>query len=104
MAPTKLKAAILIISDTAFNDPSTDRSGDILCDVIKTEGGEQWSPSEREIVPDDILEIQHAVTRFCDREEYVNVLVTTGGTGFAVKDRTPEAVSPLIHRHAPGLM
>ena len=100
----KLKATILIISDTAFQDPSTDKTGDILSDVFANEGNGQWTVDNRKIVPDDILAIQKAVTLSCDGEDYVNLLITTGGTGFAVKDCTPEAINPLINRHAPGLV
>lgn len=99
-----LRAAILIISDTAFQDPSNDKTGDILSGVFKTEGGGQWVVIHREIIPDDALAIQRAVTRYTDGEDYVNFLITTGGTGFAVKDFTPEAVRSLIHRDAPGLV
>lgn len=104
MDKPKLKATILIISDTAFQDPSTDRAGDILSDIFANEGNAQWTVDNRKIVPDDILTIQKAVSLSCDGEDYVNLLITTGGTGFAVKDNTPEAITPLIHRHAPGLV
>lgn len=104
MDEPKLKAAILIISDTAYQEPFTDKAGDILANVFETEGGGQWIPKHREIVPDDVLAIQRVVTKYCDGENFVNFLVTTGGTGFAVKDNTPEAIAPLIHRHAPGLV
>ena len=104
MDKPKLTAAILIISDTAFQDPATDKAGDILSDVFAHEGNGQWTVNDRKIVPDDILAIQQAVSLFCDRDDHVNLLITTGGTGFAVKDNTPEAINPLIHRHAPGLV
>jgi len=104
MDKSKLKATVLIISDTAYQEPSTDKTGDILANVFETEGGGQWTASHREIVPDDVLAIQRAVTKYCDGEDFVNFLVTTGGTGFAVKDNTPEAITPLIHRYAPGLV
>ena len=105
MEKPKLRAAILIISDTAFQDPSTDKAGDTLSDVFADEGNGQWTVNDdRTIVPDDILTIQKAVSLFCDGGDYVNLLITTGGTGFAVKDNTPEAISQLIHRHAPGLV
>ena len=100
----QLKAAILIISDTAFLNPSTDAAGDYLSDVIKAEGRGQWAAADREIIPDDILAIQRATSKYSDREDYANLLITTGGTGFAQKDHTPEAIAPLIHRHAPGLV
>ena len=100
----KLKAAVLVISETAFQDPSTDKAGDILSNVFENEGGGHWVANERLIVSDDVLAIQRAVIEYADGEDFINLLVTTGGTGFAVKDNTPEAINPLIHRHAPGLV
>lgn len=100
----KLRATILIVSDTAFKDPSTDKAGETLSAVIVNEGNGQWTLDDQKIIPDDVLTIQKAVSLSCDRENSVNLLITTGGTGFAVKDNTPEAISPLIHRHAPGLV
>lgn len=104
MTKPRLQAAVLIISDTASQDPSTDKAGAVLGDLIAIEGNDQWDITKHDIVPDDISAIQRAVIRFCDGEDYVNFLITTGGTGFSAKDRTPEAVAPLIHRHAPGLV
>lgn len=101
---TRLKAAILIISDTAYQNPSTDKAGDILSNVFETEGGGQWAVNHQEIVPDEVLAIQRAVVKYCDVEDHANLLITTGGTGFAVKDNTPEAIKPLLHRDAPGLV
>ncbi|KAG8527517.1 uncharacterized protein KY384_007669 [Bacidia gigantensis] len=104
MEKLALKAAILIISDTAFQDPSTDKSAQILTDAFSKEGGDQWSISDRTIVPDDVIAVQREICRLSDGDDAVNLLITTGGTGFAVKDNTPEAVHPLLHRHAPGLV
>ncbi|KAL8735086.1 MAG: hypothetical protein Q9181_002924 [Wetmoreana brouardii] len=104
MSNGKLTAAILIISDTAFQEPSTDKAGELLSNVFTEEGGDQWIVNEQQIVPDDVLTIQRQVTRWCDGEDYLNLIVTTGGTGFTGKDNTPEAISPLIHKHAPGLV
>lgn len=104
MADIKLKAAVLIISDTAFQDPSTDRSGDILVDAFAEEGGDQWVLDRDTIVPDNVPLIQKEISRLCDAENSVNLLITTGGTGFSAKDQTPEAVAPLLHRQAPGLV
>jgi len=105
MASFELKAAILIVSDTAFKDPSTDRAGSILEDVFTTEASESWSVKYSLIVPDSIKAIQDYVIQFCDnKDDFMNLVVTTGGTGFATKDYTPEAVKPLIDREAPGLV
>lgn len=100
----KLKAIILVVSDTAAQDPSSDRSGKILGDVFAEDGGEQWIVQKTAIIPDDVLSIQREIQATIDNEGAINLLVTTGGTGFATKDHTPEAVTPLIHRHAPGLV
>jgi Probable molybdopterin binding domain len=87
----RLKPAILIISETAFRDPTTDKAGDILRDTIASEGGNKWSEPLIEIVPDDATRIELAVRRWTDEEkDQVNLIITTGGTGFATKDITPE--------------
>ena len=104
MADIKLKAAVLIISDTAFQDSSTDRSWDIIVDAFAEEGGNQWVVDPGTIVPDNVPLIQREILKVCDGENSVNLLITTGGTGFSVKDQTPEAVAPLLHRQAPGLV
>ncbi|KAF2801621.1 gephyrin [Mytilinidion resinicola] len=96
--------AILIISETASQDPSTDKCTPILEQVFETLGKDQWEVSVKEIVPDSVLDIQRFIQRWTDKEDYVNLIITSGGTGFALKDHTPEAVTPLIHRHATGLV
>ncbi|GES60189.1 molybdenum cofactor biosynthesis protein Gephyrin [Aspergillus terreus] len=104
MADNTLKAAILVVSDTASQDPSTDRVSETLTTVFSTEGPGTWQQPVTKIVPDNVLDIQRAICDWTDGPNRVNLIVVSGGTGFAVKDNTPEAVSPLIHRHAPGLV
>lgn len=89
-SPSQLKAAILIVSETAAKDPSTDKGIPALKEVFANNGGSQWSTEDTGIVPDDVLEIQRAVTRWTDSTEPVNLVVTSGGTGFTQKDITPE--------------
>ncbi|KAI9836423.1 MAG: hypothetical protein M1819_001454 [Sarea resinae] len=93
MTANPLRAAILIISQTASKDPSTDAAGPALRDVFASEGGEQWQVVETQIVPDSVLEVQRAVTGWADgaaKDGAINLVVTSGGTGFAVGDVTPE--------------
>ena len=104
METPKLKAGILIISDTASEDPSTDRANQALSEAFENDSSGQWAVYGSKILPDDALKIQQSICQWCDGESFVNLIVTTGGTGFAIKDRTPEAIHPLIHRHAPGLV
>ncbi|KUJ16355.1 uncharacterized protein LY89DRAFT_707647 [Mollisia scopiformis] len=101
---SNLKTAILIVSTTASKDPSTDSSGGILKDVFEREGGGQWEVVDIRIVGDEVLDIQRTITGWTDGAESPNVIITTGGTGFAVHDSTPEAVTPLLHKQAPGLV
>lgn len=88
--PNLLRAAILIVSTTASKDPSTDSSGSILTSVFENEGAGKWKVDELKIVGDDVLEIQQTITAWTDKENSVNVIISTGGTGFAVSDNTPE--------------
>lgn len=90
MSNQTLKASILIISTTAAKDPSTDSSGKILQDVFEHEGAGKWEVVETKIVGDDLSDIQESVTNWTDGEDPPNVIITTGGTGFAVHDKTPE--------------
>ncbi|THX08062.1 hypothetical protein D6D17_04430 [Aureobasidium pullulans] len=98
----KLTASIIIISETASADPSTDKCIPTLQKVFTSLGASKWEVTATKIIPDDVTKIQNAVLQSC--AEGVNLIVTSGGTGFAVKDVTPEAVGPLIQKHAPGLV
>ncbi|KAF3021998.1 hypothetical protein E8E14_011455 [Neopestalotiopsis sp. 37M] len=99
---SKLKVAILIVSTTAAKDPSTDASADILKNVLEQEGGGNWDLAETSIVPDDLNKIQDALKIWTTKG--INLILTTGGTGFATSDSTPEAVIPLLQKQAPGLV
>ncbi|ROT38712.1 gephyrin [Sodiomyces alkalinus F11] len=100
-----LKVAILVVSTTAYKDPSTDKSELILKDVIDSEGGGRWDVVETKIVSDHVPHIQRQVMLWADIGfEAVDLILTTGGTGFAVSDHTPEAVGALLHKTAPGLV
>lgn len=85
--PKNLTAAILVISDTASVEPSTDKAGPTLREVFTAA---DWDIVDTQIVPDDVLSIQRFVQRWSDGEDAANAIVTSGGTGFAVKDVTPE--------------
>jgi molybdopterin biosynthesis enzyme MoaB len=91
---------ILIVSTSASKDPSTDSSGKLLRDFFhdrNTSHSDQhgWDVVELRIVSDKTDLIQMAVKEWVDERE-LNLVVTSGGTGFAVTDCTPEVCS--IHR------
>lgn len=90
---TLLKPAILIVSDTASQDPSTDRVGDTLTNLFSTQASSSWEQPVIKIVPDNVLEIQRVICNWTDGPDWVNLVLVSGGTGFAVKDNTPEVRS-----------
>ena len=92
----KLKAAILIISDTASEDPTSDRVVDALTPILAAEG--KWEPPAFKIVPDNVSLIQQALCEWTDGPDWYNLVLLSGGTGFAVKDNTPE-----VGQSVPGL-
>ncbi|EME78687.1 uncharacterized protein MYCFIDRAFT_190889 [Pseudocercospora fijiensis CIRAD86] len=101
---SKLRAGIIIISETASKDPSTDKGVPTLREVFVDKGGDQWTADDTSIVPDNVLDIQRAITQWTDTTDPLNLIITSGGTGFAEKDVTPEAVTPLLHKNAAGLV
>lgn len=105
MADNTLKAAILIVSDTASQDPSTDRVGDTLTTVISAEGSNNWGEPVIKIVPDSVLDIQRSICDWTDGPNWVNLVIVSGGTGFATKDITPEVgLLPVLELRASLLM
>lgn len=89
---TTLKAVILIVSTTASKDPTSDAAETTLRSVFDQDGGGQWEVVETKIVSDDVTQIQRQIMAWADKAESVNLIITTGGTGFAVADHTPEVV------------
>lgn len=91
-----LRIAILTVSDT--RDESNDASGDLLVQRL-TEAGHALAG--RAIVRDDVEAIRNRVSAWATDPD-VDVIITTGGTGFAPRDVTPEAVKPLFRREMDG--
>jgi gephyrin len=88
---SKLRVALLIVSTTAAKDPSTDASEGVLKDVLDQEGGGKWELVETKIVPDNVVQIQRQLMLWADMAALeINLILTTGGTGFATSDHTPE--------------
>lgn len=90
MADNKLKPAILIVSDTASQSPSSDRVANTLTASFTDQASSTWEEPIIKIVPDDVLGIQRAICDWTDGPDWANLIITSGGTGFAVKDNTPE--------------
>ena len=88
--------AVLTVSDT--RTPAEDKSGQTLVDRLTAAGHRL---AGRKIVPDDKDEIRAAVQAWIDDPE-IDVVITTGGTGFTGRDVTPEAVEPLFEKRMDG--
>ncbi|MEO0328910.1 MAG: molybdenum cofactor biosynthesis protein B [Pseudomonadota bacterium] len=88
--------AVLTVSDT--RSLSEDKSGKILVDRIETAGHRLI---ERDIVTDDILVLQERVKQFIE-DDRIDVVITTGGTGFTGRDVTPDALEPLFQKRMDG--
>jgi molybdenum cofactor synthesis domain-containing protein len=87
---SKLRAAIIVISETASKDASTDKCIPALQEVFQQDGGDRWETAETRIVADDVSAIRSAIKAYTDGADNANLVVTSGGTGFAQKDVTPE--------------
>ncbi|XP_070972468.1 gephyrin-like isoform X14 [Oncorhynchus clarkii lewisi] len=90
------------VSDSCFRNLAEDRSGVNLKDLVHDPSLLGGIISSYKIVPDEIDEIKETLVDWCDEKE-LNLILTTGGTGFAPRDVTPEATREVIEREAPGM-
>ncbi|XP_042670356.1 gephyrin isoform X2 [Centrocercus urophasianus] len=90
------------MSDSCFRNLAEDRSGINLKDLVQDPSLLGGTISAYKIVPDEIEEIKETLIDWCDEKE-LNLILTTGGTGFAPRDVTPEATKEVIEREAPGM-
>lgn len=95
-----IRVAILTVSDRAARGAAEDLSGPTIAEIVQEQL--QASVIQRQIVPDEQTLIQAALVAWADNGQ-VDLILTTGGTGFALRDVTPEATQSVIDRPAPGL-
>ena len=93
------KAAVLTVSDRSFRGERPDTGGPLVADLLETGG---YEVVRQDIVPDEQPEIEAMLKAIADSGE-VQLLVTTGGTGFAPRDVTPEATLAVCDRLTPGI-
>ena len=91
-----MRAAVLTVSDGVSEGVREDLSGDTLAELLAAEGFEVT----RRVVPDERDRIAAALSEL---SEQMRIILTTGGTGFAPRDVTPEATRDVLEREAPGL-
>jgi len=91
-----VKAAVLTVSDRVSRGAADDTSGDLLAGLLADDGYEV----ERRVVPDEAVRIAAAIDELAAEAA---VVLTTGGTGVAPRDVTPEATASVLHRPVPGI-
>ena len=93
----KIQAAVVTVSDS--RNMENDASGDELVRLLQESGAEII---ERIVVTDDLENLRETLLRLTERED-VNLIITTGGTGFSKRDNTPEATRAVIEKEAQGI-
>jgi molybdopterin adenylyltransferase len=94
-----VRIAVLTVSDGVHGGTREDLSGEVLATLARAAGHEiAW----RGVLPDEHDEIAACLARLCD-EDVADVVLTTGGTGFAPRDVTPEAARATLQRLSPGI-
>jgi molybdenum cofactor synthesis domain-containing protein len=96
--PVDARARVVTVSDRSHGGLRHDSSGPLLSDLLRELG---FAQAEVVVVPDEVDEIQAALRSAIDAG--MDLVVTTGGTGFAPRDVTPEATRAVLDREAPGL-
>lgn len=94
-----IRFGILTLSDRSSRGEREDASGPALAHLIRAQN---WSVARQRILPDDESAIRTILAEWADSGD-IDVILTTGSTGFAARDVAPEATRAVIHRDAPGL-
>lgn len=92
-------AAVLTVSDRSFREERPDEGGPLVAELLREAG---YAVVKTAVVPDEQSQIETALREIADTGE-VQLLVTTGGTGFAPRDVTPEATLAVCQRMVPGI-
>jgi len=97
---TTIHAVIITASDACSRGERVDKSGESLIELLTEIGARIVA---KEILSDDLEPLSDKLREYADRPD-VNLIVTTGGTGFGLRDNIPEATLRVIERGAPGLV
>lgn len=92
-------AAVITISDKGARAERIDTSGPAVCSIVESKG---WNVKYTNIIPDEKEQIKAELIK-CADELNINLILTTGGTGFSLRDVTPEATLEVVERRASGI-
>lgn len=93
-----IKVAVITVSDRCSEGLMEDRSGPVLRELLEKQG---YFLASFSLIPDDRTKIENELIRLA--ADKVDLILTTGGTGFSVRDVTPEATLSVCDRQAPGI-
>lgn len=93
------RCIVITLSDSSYAGRREDASGPLACRLAAQAG---YVVGEPMLLPDDRARLADTLRRLCD-EDAAELILTTGGTGFAPSDQTPEATRDVIEREAPGI-
>ena len=93
------RVAVITCSDKGFQGKREDTSGEYIVQYMKKQG---FDVLDKMIISDDIETIKNTLLHFCDTKK-VDIILTTGGTGFSPRDNTPEATKKVVLRDVPGI-
>ena len=92
------RVGIIVASDKGAKGERVDQSGEVIREIMTSEG---YDVIEKVIVPDDLDSLAEIMQKWSD-ENYVDLILTTGGTGFSMRDNTPEATRKIVDKLVPG--
>ncbi len=95
-----MRACVLTVSDGVFHGAREDGSGDLLVRRATAAG---FAVADRAVVPDEADVIAGRVAAWADTDDPPELILVTGGTGFAPRDVTPEALGAIYDRSTPGV-
>lgn len=99
---TPMRAAVLTVSDRCSRGERPDRSGPAVTEILRTRL--DADVVDAVCVPDEPDQIERQLRVWCEPDRSIDLIISTGGTGLAPRDRTPEAAMRVIDRPHPGLM
>lgn len=99
MEKKRWRAAVLTLSDKGARGEREDKSGPLVREMLVQAG---YSVEKEVLLPDEQKEIETCLRALCDEDRF-DLVVTTGGTGFAPRDCTPEATLAVATKNAPGI-
>jgi molybdenum cofactor synthesis domain-containing protein len=96
----QITLSILIISDRAYQKIRDDQTGPLL---QKYALENKWIVLNQMVVPDEVIKISDILQKWCDENNHPDIIFTSGGTGLASRDVTPEATLKIIEKEVPGI-